>query len=147
MGRFFLLLFLLFLLLSLGFHIFHSHLHQFKANFLVLFGLFGLGLMTFFFHLGSNLCFKLQKICFHIVEKITLSLGHLSFLFDLTLIFLLFLLLDANRFAVFIDAIEASVDIFMVHEISKWHHQRNSWPIRAERAISRHYVDVFELVH
>ena len=92
----FLLLLFLGLFHSLGLYIFHCHLHQFQADFLVLLGLLSLNLVAFLFDLAMNLRLQLQQICFHIVEEIALPLRAFPFLFYLSLIPFLLFFLDAN---------------------------------------------------
>ena len=143
--------FLLFLLLSLLFPLFlnvvHRHLHQLQAHFLVLLGFFSLCGVALLLHLVSDLRLQLEQVRLHRVEEVAFALRNFPLLVKLFLVLLLLLFLDTDRFAIFINAIETSVHIFMVHEISEWHHQRNSWPIRAESAVCCQDVDVFEFVH
>ena len=144
---YFLLLLFLGLLHSLGLNIFHCHLHQFQADLLILLGLLSLHLVAFLLHLTMDLRLELQQVRFHIVEEIALSLTALLLLLNHNGILFLFFFLDADGLTVFVHTVEACVHILMVHEICKWHHQRNSWPVRTESAVRRHNVDVFEFVH
>ena len=56
-------------------------------------------------------------------------------------------LLDAQREPKLVYTVEGCVYIFMIKIICIWNHQGNSWPVRAECAVRRNNVSIFEFVH